>query len=139
MENSNKQIADQVFQTMSHVNQMYYIAMSLQSKKLKKLLNNFDNFEETFPKISREEWGVYSDLKELPTLLDLHKYNGWLVEVIVPRRKHLKPSNPFNKVKRRKFIYCDHLKDVIPTMLEFSKDVLEEDIIEFNRGSKDGK
>lgn len=138
MENSNKEVVEKVFQTMSHVNQMYYIAMSLQSKKLKKLLDNFENFEETFPKISTKEWGLYSDMKELPELLDLHNYSGWLVEVVVPRRKHLKPSNPFNKVKRRKFIYCDHLQDVIPAMLEFAKDVLEEDITEFNRG-KNGK
>lgn len=134
--NINKAITEKVDETCSYVNSMYYIAMSLKSKKLTKLLNDFENFKETFPRITDDEWGRYSDMKDLPSLLNLHDYNGWLVEIIVPIRKHHKRLIKKSRVKRRKFIYCEQFMEIIPKMLEFAKDVLEDEIIEFNLAKK---
>jgi len=126
----NKKIADHLEQTQGYVNTMFYISMSLKSKKLNKVLDNLQEFKKVFPEIISEDWANHSDKKELPDLLIKSGYDGWLVEIVViewDRFKHLK-----NKIKRRKFIYCHSFKEIIPQMLEFSKDVLEEDIIQFN-------
>lgn len=126
----NNEIAKQVEQTQGYVNTMFYISMSLKSRKLNKVLDNLQEFKKVFPEITSEDWGTHSDKKELPDLLIKYGYDGWLVEIGVvewDRFKHLK-----NKVKRRKFIYCHSFKEIIPQMLEFSKDVVEEDIMQFD-------
>ena len=136
---SNKEIAQEVEQTCAYVNKMFFLAMSSNSKELHKILNNFKDFKKTFPKIPSEDWGLYSDNKELPGLLDLYGYDGWLFEVKVKKRDRFKSENKNQEVKRNKFIYCQDFNEIIPKMLEFSKDVLEEDIIKFNRDQNEKK
>ncbi|EJG02265.1 hypothetical protein [Flavobacterium sp. F52] len=131
--NSNEKIAQEVEETCAYINSMYYLAMCLKSKKLNKLLDNFENFEETFPKISKDQWGLYSDNKSLAELLFINDYNGWLIEIVVLERDRFKTDNKNRKVTRRKFVYCHSFDEIVPKMFEYSKDVLEEDIIKFKR------
>lgn len=133
----NTEIAKKVEETQGYVNKMFYISMSLKSQKLNKTLDNLQEFKKLFPEITVEDWASHSDKKQLPNLLLKYGYDGWLVEIGViewDRFKHLE-----NKKKRRKFIFCHSFKEIIPQMLEFSKDVLERDILQLQNQNKSKK
>lgn len=126
----NNEIAEKVEQTQGYVDKMFYISMSLKSKKLNKVLDNLQEFKKVFPEITAEDWAGHSDKKELPELLIKYGYDGWLIEIGVVEWDRFKDLK--NKPNRRKFIYCHSFKEIIPKMLEFSKDVVEQDIMQFN-------